>query len=236
MSCVRCCCCPTLFVHAKNTTNVHNNERNEFNLRNKKDICQQCHAEVDLEERVDKKTGVKTYARGTVAAHVVAYPCFPLNPCCGWLTFKRTCKRCNNHRNAESGLFSCSSTMCAACYYRLSGGEAYNQSYYCCCPSFPCCCLSKVEQVKGRDTAYVNPLALRAVQNEHDRGCCSGSYVNFDDCLCCLMWDRCWCGCWFPCYYNKPVEGLICQPFCCQRSYKSSQPRKEVTIYSAREI
>ena len=76
-------CLPSNFTHAKNSSNMHRKERSKYTHHDK---CSQCHQPVSEDTKV--------------AAHVVAYPCF--NPCCGLLTLKTTCKKCNNTHNAES--------------------------------------------------------------------------------------------------------------------------------------
>ena len=76
-------CWPGCFVHAKNTTGMHQSERRKYDLYKK---CSQC--------------GKETSEHDKVAAHTVFYPCW--NPCCGFMSLKTTCKKCNNTHNAES--------------------------------------------------------------------------------------------------------------------------------------
>ena len=82
-------CWPTYFVHQKKTSGKDNKDRLLYEYSSK---CSQCGDVFDPETAKDNH----------VAAHVIAYPCLCLFPCCGFKSFKTTCKTCNNHRNAES--------------------------------------------------------------------------------------------------------------------------------------
>lgn len=69
------------FVHATGTTDAHQLERRKFAYS---EVCRQCRHKVGTADHV--------------AAHVVAYPCFPcfcMNCCVGQMTLKTTCRRCN---------------------------------------------------------------------------------------------------------------------------------------------
>ena len=80
-----CCCFPACFVHETNTTGHDASLRAEFSYAS---YCQQCWKPLDENNHV--------------AAHVLAYPLFPVNSCVALRTFKTTCKKCNNSHNAEA--------------------------------------------------------------------------------------------------------------------------------------
>lgn len=67
-----------LYVHATGTTGQHAPARRRHKYAS---VCSQC----------GRQLGVADH----VAAHVVAYPCYCVNCCCGVLTLKTTCRRCN---------------------------------------------------------------------------------------------------------------------------------------------
>ena len=170
-------CMPVLFVHAVQTSNVHDNgpqSRTKWDEKNEikpwKSRCQQCHK-------------VLANDNDKVAAHVICYPCFPLNMCCGCLTFKRTCKHCNNDSNAGSSICRCSCWFCAyanvcwqdLCYSQSidkegktkdkqdctmcqSDGAAWPENHVCttmCCPGFPCGGKVEYDKVKEAETYKV---------------------------------------------------------------------------------
>lgn len=89
-------CAPACFVHVQKSSNFHDSERLAYSRAAR---CAQCRQEID---------GVNV--KRPTAAHVVAYPCF--NPCFGILTFKTTCSKCNNWRNAEAYPFMCGIYSC----------------------------------------------------------------------------------------------------------------------------
>lgn len=189
-------CFPALFVHAKHTTRVHDAEkkefRNKFKAAEKLVYCRQCHAQLNVDGK-----------RDYVAAHVVTYPCFPLNMCCGRLLLKQTCSKCNYTKNAESSCVKCSCfTPC------------------CACPG-PCDCRKKEENVPRSGVVQSNFSEAPWCSSKDCWHTAFGQY--WDCCLCCLVWKRCWFGC---CYCNDmSVGGCVVQPFCCQMSFKDEQPR-----------
>jgi hypothetical protein len=116
---------PTIFVHAVNTTGMHNTERGQFSYAS---TCDQCGVEItdkDLEAGRSKGTG-------KAAAHVVAYPicCLGLIDC---LTLKTTCQKCNNYNN----------TKVNPCFVGCWGCGPFLGGPYC-CP--PCCCQKDFRQ------------------------------------------------------------------------------------------
>lgn len=66
-------------VHATGTTGEHSAERRHYQYAK---TCSQC--------------GVELTPHTHVAAHVISYPCYCFNCCLGILSFKTTCKKCNN--------------------------------------------------------------------------------------------------------------------------------------------
>ena len=76
-----------LHVHVVGTTGLHARERREYKYAPR---CSQCGVAVDATQHV--------------GAHVLTYPCFPFNQCCGTPSLKTTCRACNSrHRAEEAG-------------------------------------------------------------------------------------------------------------------------------------
>lgn len=86
-----------LYVHAVRTTGMHAKERRHFEYSAK---CTQCGVELDDSTHV--------------ASHVVAYPCFPLNCCVGYLSLVTCCRSCNSKHQAEEAGACCAAdaTFC----------------------------------------------------------------------------------------------------------------------------
>ena len=86
-----------LFVHAIGTTGKDAAARRAHRYATR---CAQCGTRVD--EPSDR-----------VAAHVIAYPCGI--GCCGWMTLRTTCKKCNakssTHSPKRSAFWGCSPRM-----------------------------------------------------------------------------------------------------------------------------
>ena len=105
-----------LHVHATNTTDLHKQERRKFEYAEK---CSQCRADLDNNTHV--------------AAHVVTYPCYCCNCCCGILSLKTTCKACNNYNKDGKGCVDYHS--CMSC---TSINEPYIENKLSCI-FWPCC-------------------------------------------------------------------------------------------------
>lgn len=108
-------CVPVRFTHATGTTGRDTLDRHNFCRDSGRTTCVQC-------------GGPAADSSHYVAAHVSAYPCFPVNNCLGYLTLQHTCSKCNNH-HYPNGISFCRCVPCALCtlkrlswcYCQLSG-------------------------------------------------------------------------------------------------------------------